>query len=82
MSAQKRANPRLVLFTYDDKRGLCLIRGAKAGDVVRYCDDNRARWSESGHGWVVSREVAINAAAWAEYAGLIVVTTKPKRDAS
>lgn len=78
----KKSNPRLVLFTHDDQRGLCLIRGAKAGDVVRYVDDNRARWSESAHGWVVPREVAVNAAAWAEYAGLLVVTTKPRRDAS
>lgn len=78
MTAKKRANPRLVLFTFDDARGLCLIRGSKAGDVVRYCDDNHARWSESARGWVVPREVAVNAAAWAEYAGLMVVTTKPQ----
>lgn len=79
MTAKRRGNPRLILFTYDDARGVCLIRGSKAGEVVRYCDNNRAKWSESGNGWVVPRDVAVNAAAWAEYAGLMVVTTKPRR---
>ena len=72
-----------VAHVFKEGLGLYLPRSSreisKAGEVVRYCDNNRAKWSESGNGWVVPRDVAVNAAAWAEYAGLMVVTTKPRR---
>lgn len=72
----KASNRRLLIVTFDDSRGVALVRGQRAGDLVKTLDNNRARWSESGHGWVVDKGMATNVIAYAEYAGLIVVVNK------
>lgn len=80
MTAKKRANPRLLLITHDDRKGVALVRGSRAGDLVRLVDDGKARWSESGRGWVITKASAVNLAAYAEYAGLLVIHTRPRTD--
>ena len=41
-------------------------------------DDNRAKWSESGRGWIVTKAKAVDVVAYAEFLGLMVVHTKPR----
>lgn len=74
----KRSNPRLLLITHDDGKGLALVRGQRAGQLVRMLDDNRAKWSESGRGWIVTKAKAVDVVAYAEFLGLMVVHTKPR----
>ena len=68
----QRMPPRLLLVHMDRDRGVALVRGPIAGDLLRYVNGARIKWSERAGGWVVSTEVAIDLIAFAEYRHAIV----------
>lgn len=84
MTAQKRDNPRLVLVVVDDERREAFVRGTRVGDLLRYLDDRRVRWNESGAGWLIPVELVPDVVAFAEYRHLmpVVATKQTRRGAS
>lgn len=80
MSAQKRSNPRLVLVLVDDQRRTAFVRGSRVGDVLRYIDDHRARWNESGNGWVIPSERVPDLVAYCDMRNLLTVVRTKGRD--
>jgi hypothetical protein len=47
-----RSSKRVVAITVDDRRGLALVRGWDAKELVEAAG-HRPLWSGSGRGWVV-----------------------------
>lgn len=61
-----------VVWVYDDQaRGLALLRGARTPALLDVAGLTKAaRWSVSGHGWVISRDHLPDLTAQAEVAGV------------
>jgi hypothetical protein len=63
-----------LFVTTDDRRGVALLRGDGAHDVIETLSI-KATWSKFGRGWVVDREHVADVVAFCEHRHQLVVVS-------